>query len=109
MDAPPCPSVPKEEANVSDAEEQVPGKCSEDHEKAAVHHDRAAEQHARLPRCIRRRCGHGREHARQAAIHGQRAQDSCRRALEREGEENDQYGANAKRCISINAMRSERR
>jgi hypothetical protein len=46
-----------------------------------------------------RRCGQAREHAKQAVIHGQRAQDSCTRAMEREGEgeENDQYGANAKK------------
>ena len=68
------------------------------HEKAAAYHDRAAEQHrnaARLhPTGDYERAG---EHARQAETYGKQAGDSCRRAMEREGATNEQYGANAKK------------
>ena len=64
------------------------------HEKAAVHHDRAAEQHRKAAALhLTGDVDTARERARQAVIHGQRAQDSCTRAMEREGEESDQYNA----------------
>ena len=72
--------------------------AARNHEKAAIHHERAAEQHRKA--AALHPTGDvdmAREHARQAVIHGQRARDSCTRAMEREGEENDQYGANAKK------------
>ena len=68
------------------------------HEKAAAYHDRAAEHHRKAARL--HPTGDyesAEEHARQAEIYGKQAGDSCKRATEREGATNQQYGANAKK------------
>jgi hypothetical protein len=68
------------------------------HEKAAAYHDQAAQQHRNAAKLHPTSdCEKAGEHARQAQIYGKHARDSCRRAMEREGETNEQYGANTKK------------
>ena len=79
--------------------------AASNHEKAAVRHDRAAEQHRKAAALhLTGNEETATEYARLAVLHGQRAQDSCTRAMEREGEEDDQHGSNAKRIYQRHAQ-----
>jgi len=84
--------------SLTQASSEYHANAAMNHERAAAFHDRAAEQHRNAAR-LHPTGDHERaaEHARQAFICGKHAGDSCRRAMEREGATNEQFGPNAKK------------